>query len=158
MKMAAFKPPCQFSGPIPRKHNLTGGDASLPNRPTRSVSAKFRCIVELHLGFFGIHTLRCCDIILCRRTPNIKLVGALGEEIALIIGGKISGRCDTCRRYSRGYLRHLYTSGEILASRLHTLHNLTYYLDLMKRIRDAIETGGYAEFRDAFLAGPEADQ
>ncbi len=67
-------------------------------------------------------------------------------------------RCDTCRRYSRGYLRHLYTSGEILASRLHTLHNLTYYLGLMKRIRTAIEAGGYAEFRDAFLAGPEADQ
>ena len=67
-------------------------------------------------------------------------------------------RCDTCRRYSRGYLRHLYTTGEILASRLNTLHNLTYYLGLMKRIRAAIEAGGYAEFRDAFLAGPEADQ
>lgn len=67
-------------------------------------------------------------------------------------------RCDTCRRYSRGYLRHLYTTGEILASRLNTLHNLTYYLGLMGRIRAAIEVGGYAEFRDAFLAGPEADQ
>lgn len=67
-------------------------------------------------------------------------------------------RCDTCRRYSRGYLRHLYTTGEILASRLNTLHNLTYYLGLMGRIRAAIEAGGYAEFRDAFLAGPEADQ
>jgi len=67
-------------------------------------------------------------------------------------------RCDTCRRYSRGYLRHLYATGEILASRLNTLHNLTYYLGLMKRIRDAIEAGRYAEFRDAFLAGPEADQ
>jgi len=66
--------------------------------------------------------------------------------------------CDTCRRYSRGYLRHLYTTGEILASRLNTLHNLTYYLGLMKRIRDAIEAGAYAGFRDAFLAGPEAQQ
>ena len=66
--------------------------------------------------------------------------------------------CDTCRRYSRGYLRHLYTSGEILASRLNTLHNLTYYQGLMKRIRDAIEKRRYVEFRDAFLAGPEADQ
>jgi queuine tRNA-ribosyltransferase len=66
--------------------------------------------------------------------------------------------CDGCRRYSRGYLRHLYTTGEILAARLNTLHNLTYYHGLMKRIREAIEIGAYAEFRDAFLAGPEADQ
>lgn len=66
--------------------------------------------------------------------------------------------CETCRRYSRGYLRHLYTSGEILASRLNTLHNLTYYQGLMKRIRDAIQARRYTEFRDAFLAGPEADQ
>ena len=66
--------------------------------------------------------------------------------------------CETCRRYSRGYLRHLYASGEILASRLNTLHNLTYYQGLMKRIRDAIEAHRYAEFRAAFLAGPEAAQ
>jgi queuine tRNA-ribosyltransferase len=66
--------------------------------------------------------------------------------------------CETCRRYSRGYLRHLYVSGEILASRLNTLHNLTYYQGLMKRIRDAIEARRYTEFRDEFLAGPEANQ
>jgi queuine tRNA-ribosyltransferase len=65
--------------------------------------------------------------------------------------------CETCRRYSRGYLRHLYTTGEILASRLNTLHNLTYYQRLMQRIREAIEAGGYADFEAAFLAGPEAD-
>ncbi len=66
--------------------------------------------------------------------------------------------CETCRRYSRGYLRHLYTTGEILASRLNTLHNLTYYQRLMQRIRVAVEKGSYAEFESAFLAGPEADQ
>jgi len=66
--------------------------------------------------------------------------------------------CETCRRYSRGYLRHLFTTGEVLALRLNTLHNLTYYLALMERIRDAIESGRYAAFREAFLAGPEARQ
>jgi queuine tRNA-ribosyltransferase len=66
--------------------------------------------------------------------------------------------CETCRRYSRAYLRHLYTTGEVLAARLHTLHNLTYYQRLMQRIRESIESGTFAEFREAFLAGPEARQ
>ncbi len=54
--------------------------------------------------------------------------------------------CYTCRNYSRAYLRHLYKSREILASRLNTLHNLHYYQDLMRRIRGAIETGTYGRF------------
>ena len=66
--------------------------------------------------------------------------------------------CETCRRYSRAYLRHLYTTGEVLAARLNTLHNVTYYQRLMQRIRESIESGTYAAFRDAFLAGPEARQ
>jgi queuine tRNA-ribosyltransferase len=61
-------------------------------------------------------------------------------------------RCPACRHYSRAYLRHLFLSREILGSRLNTVHNLTYYLDLMARMRDAIETGGFAAFRDRFLA------
>ncbi|NOY44165.1 MAG: tRNA guanosine(34) transglycosylase Tgt [Deltaproteobacteria bacterium] len=67
--------------------------------------------------------------------------------------------CYTCRNYSRAYLRHLYKSREILASRLNTLHNLHYYLELMRRIRAAIEAGTYArfvtEFRDALAGGLE---
>ncbi len=57
--------------------------------------------------------------------------------------------CVTCRRYSRGYLRHLHTTGEPLAARLLTLHNLTYTFDLLNRARTAIEAGRY----DAFHAG-----
>jgi queuine tRNA-ribosyltransferase len=64
--------------------------------------------------------------------------------------------CETCTRFSRAYLRHLYVSGEILAARLHTIHNLTYYLGLMRRMREAIAASAFAQFRDAFLAGPEA--
>ena len=48
-------------------------------------------------------------------------------------------RCYTCKTFSRGYLRHLFTSGELTALRLLTLHNVTYYIDLMQQIRDAIE-------------------
>jgi queuine tRNA-ribosyltransferase len=54
--------------------------------------------------------------------------------------------CYTCRNYSRAYLRHLYMSREILASRLNTLHNLHYYLSLMRRIRAAVESGIFARF------------
>ena len=58
--------------------------------------------------------------------------------------------CETCRGYSRAYLRHLFLSREILASRLNTIHNLAYYLRLMARIREAIEGGGFEAFRAAF--------
>ena len=54
--------------------------------------------------------------------------------------------CYTCRNYSRAYLRHLDKCGEILGSRLNTLHNLAYYQRLMRGIRAAIETGTLAEF------------
>ena len=49
--------------------------------------------------------------------------------------------CSTCRRYSRAYLRHLDRCNEILGVRLATLHNLHFYLELMRRIRAAIADG-----------------
>lgn len=52
--------------------------------------------------------------------------------------------CPACRRHSRGYLRHLLKSGENLGSRLASLHNLTYYLNLLGRARDAIAEGRFA--------------
>jgi len=52
--------------------------------------------------------------------------------------------CYTCRRFGRSYLRHLFISNEILAPRLLTLHNLTFYQSLMQRIREAIRTGPLA--------------
>ena len=60
-------------------------------------------------------------------------------------------RCYTCRRHSRAYLRHLHLSGEMTAAALNTLHNLTFYLDTMKRIRDAIAFGTFDTFREKFL-------
>jgi queuine tRNA-ribosyltransferase len=53
--------------------------------------------------------------------------------------------CRVCRRYSRAYLRHLYASNEVLAQVLNTLHNLSFYLDTMRRVRHSIRLG--EEFR-----------
>ena len=65
--------------------------------------------------------------------------------------------CYTCRRFSRAYLRHLDRCGEMLGPRLATLHNLHQYLDLMARMRSAIEAGRFAEFRSAFHAARSRD-
>ena len=53
--------------------------------------------------------------------------------------------CMTCSRFSRAYLRHLFVTGEMLAARLLTTHNLSFYLRLMARVRRAIESGNFAE-------------
>jgi len=54
--------------------------------------------------------------------------------------------CYTCQHHSRAYLRHLFIAGEILGLHLNTLHNVTYYLTLMARIRQAIRAGTLADF------------
>jgi queuine tRNA-ribosyltransferase len=64
--------------------------------------------------------------------------------------------CYTCRNYSRAYLRHLDRCNEILGARLNTIHNLYYYLNLMARVREALEQGRFARFAADFLEGPEA--
>jgi queuine tRNA-ribosyltransferase len=63
-------------------------------------------------------------------------------------------RCYTCCHHSRAYLRHLYMAGEITASALNTLHNLSFYLDTMRRIRDAIAFQTFDSFRQECLRSP----
>jgi queuine tRNA-ribosyltransferase len=58
--------------------------------------------------------------------------------------------CYTCRTFSRAYLRHLFQAGEINAATLNTLHNLHFYLDTFRQIRDAIAFGRFESFRAAF--------
>jgi len=60
--------------------------------------------------------------------------------------------CYACRTFTRSYLRHLIKASEILGLRLVSLHNLHFYLNLMKRIRQHIEAGTFAEFRRTFVA------
>jgi queuine tRNA-ribosyltransferase len=60
--------------------------------------------------------------------------------------------CYTCRNYTRAYLRHLDRCNEILGCRLNTIHNLHFYLDLMRSIRAAIVEGRYAAFAAGYIA------
>jgi len=63
--------------------------------------------------------------------------------------------CKVCARYSRAYLRHLYSSGEVLAQALLTVHNLAHYVAVMQRVRYAIELG---EFAGKLSGLPSPDQ
>jgi queuine tRNA-ribosyltransferase len=66
--------------------------------------------------------------------------------------------CSVCRRYTRAYLRHLFAAGEITAAILATHHNVHFYLDIMRQIREAIRFGQLQKFaagvRAQYLAGP----
>ncbi|MCX8083554.1 MAG: tRNA guanosine(34) transglycosylase Tgt [Calditerrivibrio sp.] len=59
--------------------------------------------------------------------------------------------CYTCKNFSRGYLRHLYKAGEILSMRLNTIHNLHFYISLVKSARNAIISGNYKKFKEEML-------
>jgi queuine tRNA-ribosyltransferase len=60
--------------------------------------------------------------------------------------------CSVCQRYSKAYLRHLYQTGEMLAAVLISHHNLAFFLDTMRQVREAIKLGGFGEFRRDFLS------
>jgi queuine tRNA-ribosyltransferase len=66
--------------------------------------------------------------------------------------------CSVCRRYTRAYLRHLFAAGELTAAILATHHNVHFYLDFMRQIREAIEFGNLVKFssevRARYAAGP----
>ncbi len=59
--------------------------------------------------------------------------------------------CSVCERYSRAYLRHLYQAKEMLAATLISHHNLAFFLDTMRKVRQAIELGKFEQFRKDFL-------
>jgi len=62
-------------------------------------------------------------------------------------------RCYSCTHFSKAYLRHLIKAEEVLGMRLTTIHNLHFYIDLMRQIRESIEAGVFAEFREEFVGG-----
>ncbi len=63
--------------------------------------------------------------------------------------------CRVCQRYSRAYLRHLYASNEVLAQVLNTIHNLSFYLDTMRRVRHSISLGEESRFLSSVWSGPK---
>jgi queuine tRNA-ribosyltransferase len=64
--------------------------------------------------------------------------------------------CRVCQRYSRSYLRHLYASNEVLAQVLNSIHNLSFYLDTMRRVRHSILLGEESRFLSSVWARPKA--
>lgn len=58
--------------------------------------------------------------------------------------------CYTCRNYSKAYLRHMFMSREILSMRLNTIHNLHFYLDFFRKMREAIGAGEFVSFRNSW--------
>jgi queuine tRNA-ribosyltransferase len=63
--------------------------------------------------------------------------------------------CRVCQRYSRAYLRHLYASNEVLAQVLNTIHNLSFYLDTMQRVRHSISLGVESRFLSSVWSRPK---
>ena len=63
--------------------------------------------------------------------------------------------CRVCQRYSRAYLRHLYASNEVLAQVLNTIHNLSFYLDTMRRVRHSISLGEESRFLSGVWSRPK---
>jgi queuine tRNA-ribosyltransferase len=61
----------------------------------------------------------------------------------------------TCRRYSRAYLRHLFMAGEHLSAILNTVHNLAFYLDSMRKIRESIALDSYVKWFEVMEKAPE---
>lgn len=66
--------------------------------------------------------------------------------------------CQVCCRHSRAYLRHLYVSGEMLASILLTHHNLAFFLDTMRGVRQAIRSGDFTRFQREFTESMKATE
>jgi queuine tRNA-ribosyltransferase len=66
--------------------------------------------------------------------------------------------CPVCSRFSRGYLRHLAVSGEILSATLNSIHNLAFYLGTMAGMRQALEQGSFPEYTSRTLAGLSAGE
>lgn len=59
--------------------------------------------------------------------------------------------CPTCKKYSRSYIRHLFKSGEMLGMRLAVIHNLYFYNNLMKEIRDALDNSTFTEYKNKYV-------
>ena len=82
--------------------------------------------------------------------------GRVNIEAAVYRGkkGPVEDGCDcyTCRNFTVGYLHHLFRSGELLALRLATLHNLRFVMRLMEEMRNAVIDGTFREYAQQFLA------
>jgi queuine tRNA-ribosyltransferase len=105
----------------------------------------FDCVMPTRHARNG-HLFTTAGVINIRNSVHEADLGPIDPECA----------CYTCRHYSRSYLRHLDRCNEILGSRLNTVHNLHFYLQLMRSIRQAIAAGGFSAWAAAYLADRRA--
>ena len=110
----------------------------------------------LHCISYGVDMFDC--VMPTRNARNASLFTSKGKiqiknKEFQLSDEPVDSECDcyTCRNYSKGYLRHLFKSGELLAYRLNTIHNLHFYLSLVKRARNAIKLGVYNKFMNEML-------
>ncbi|MFM7798483.1 MAG: tRNA-guanine transglycosylase, partial [Planctomycetota bacterium] len=128
--------------PVDRPRYLMG-----VGRPEDIVAAVLRgidmfdCVMPTRHARNG-HLFTATGVVNIRNAAHQRDPGPIDPECA----------CYTCRNYSRAYLRHLERCNEILGARLNTIHNLHFYLDLMRRLREAIEGGRLEAFARDFLA------
>jgi queuine tRNA-ribosyltransferase len=122
--------------PADRPRYLMG--VGTPQDITAAVAAGidlFDCVLPTRNARNGwVYTRR--GVVKLRNARHRDEVQPLDEECA----------CYTCRNFTRAYLHHLQRVNEILGARLNTLHNLHYYHELMRGLRDAIAAGGLADF------------
>jgi queuine tRNA-ribosyltransferase len=100
----------------------------------------FDCVVPTRYGRNGT-AFTSAGKLTIRNSPYIEDFGPLD---------KMCG-CYTCKNFSRAYLRHLFNTEELLGLRLVSLHNVHFYLELMHKIREAIEQDRFREFKNDFL-------
>ncbi len=100
----------------------------------------FDCVIPTRLARHGKALTRTGDVSM-RHAEWINSEEPLDVECS----------CLTCRRYTRGYLRHLTVTNEILGQRLLTMHNLAYTMDLMRGMREAIAAGEFEAYRSTVV-------
>lgn len=107
----------------------------------------FDCVVPTRYGRNG-SAFTSTGKLTIRNAPYIDDFAPLDAECS----------CYCCRNFSRAYLRHLFNTEEILGLRLVSLHNIHFYLALMRKIREAIKAGRFAGFKREFLAQYNTEQ
>jgi queuine tRNA-ribosyltransferase len=105
----------------------------------------FDCVMPTRHARNG-HLFTSTGVVNIRNSAHQADLGPIDPECA----------CYTCQNYTRSYLRHLDRCNEILGSRLNTIHNLHFYLQLMRSLRTAIAEGQLRAWSDRFFAARRA--
>lgn len=127
--------------PLDKPRYLMG--VGLPEDIIESVGAgvdMFDCVAPTRYGRNG-SAFTSEGKLTIRNSPYIEDFGPLDKNCS----------CHTCRNFSRAYLRHLFNTDEILGLRLVSLHNVYFYLELMRKAREAIAEDRFSEFKKEFL-------